>query len=117
MIKIGIIRESRIDDNRTPLVPIHIKKLLKTYTNIKIIVQPSQHRCYKGQEYEKQGALINEDLSECDIILGIKEIEPNVLLESKTYIFFSHTSKIQSDNSAAVKEPPVWIKKNYFVKF
>ena len=101
MRNIGLIRESRSDDKRTPLVPYHIKELLNTYTSLKIIVQPSKHRCYQDQEYQEQVAIIYEDLSECDLILGVKEIDPSVLLESKCYMFFSHTSKIQPDNSAA----------------
>ena len=70
MTKIGIIRESRKDDNRTPLVPIHINKIINEYHNIQVIIQPSEHRCFKDEEYKKQGAIINEDLSQCDLILG-----------------------------------------------
>ena len=106
MKNIGIIKESRSDDKRTPLVPSHIKELLHTYSRLKIIVQPSKHRCHHDQEYQEQGAIIKEDLSECDLILGVKEIEPSVLLESKSYMFFSHTSKIQPDNSTATQGTP-----------
>ena len=87
MKKIGIIRESRSDDKRTPLVPSQIKELLNKYSSLKIIVQPSKHRCHHDQEYQEQGAIINEDLSKCDLILGVKEIEPSYLLNNKTYIF------------------------------
>ena len=71
MNKIAIIRESRSDDRRTPLVPSHINELLNIYSSLKIIVQPSKHRCYQDQEYQEQGAIINDDLSECDLILGV----------------------------------------------
>ena len=111
MKKIGIIRESRSDDRRTPLVPLHIKELLNIYSDLQIIVQPSKLRCYQDQEYEAHGANINENLSECDLILGVKEIEPRILLKSKCYIFFSHTSKIQPDNSAAAQGTPGMDKK------
>ena len=111
MKNIGIIKESRSDDRRTPLVPSHTKELLKKYSSLKIIVQPSKHRCYHDQEYQEQGAIIKEYLSECDLILGIKEIEPSVLLECKSYMFFSHTSKIHPDNSAAVQGTPGMDKK------
>ena len=111
MTKIGIIRESRKDDNRTPLIPIHIKKITNEYPNIEIIVQPSKHRCFKDEEYKKQGAILSEDLSECDLILGIKEIATEILIQSKKYIFFSHTSKIKSDNSATAQGTPGMDKK------
>ena len=111
MKKIGIIRESRSDDKRTPLTPSHIKKLLNKYSSLKIIVQPSKRRCHHDQEYLEQGAIINEDLNECDIILGVKEIDPSLLILSKSYMFFSHTSKIQPDNSVAAQGTPGMDKK------
>ena len=111
MNKIAIIRESRSDDRRTPLVPIHIKELLSTFPSLSITVQPSKHRCFSDLEYEEHGAIISEDLSMCDLILGVKEIEPKLLIPSKSYIFFSHTSKIQSDNSAAAQGTPGMDKK------
>ena len=103
MNKIAIIRESRSDDRRTPLVPKHIRKLLSRFSSLSIAVQPSRHRCFSNQEYKEQGATIQEDLSNCDLILGVKEIEPDLLIPSKSYMFFSHTSKIQPDNSAATQ--------------
>ena len=111
MYKIAVIRESRSDDKRTPLVPTHIKKILSTYTNLSITIQPSKHRCFSDQEYKEEGAIISEDLSDCDLILGVKEIEPDRLISSKSYMFFSHTSKIQPDNSAAAQGTPGMDKK------
>ena len=111
MYKIAVIRESRSDDRRTPLVPTHIKEILSTYTDLNITIQPSKHRCFLDQEYEEQGAIISEDLSDCDLILGVKEIEPDLLTPSKCYMFFSHTSKIQPDNSAAAQGTPGMDKK------
>ena len=106
MFKIAIIREYRSDDNRTPLVPLHIKELLNIYSKLKIVVQPSPHRCFLDMEYEKNGAILSEDISDWDLILGVKEVEPNLLIESKKYMFFSHTSKIQTDNSEATQGTP-----------
>tara|TARA_Y100000590_G_scaffold116225_1_gene132641 strand:- start:473 stop:1699 length:1227 start_codon:yes stop_codon:yes gene_type:complete len=106
MLKIAIIRESRSDDNRTPLVPLHIKELLNIYPKLKIVVQPSPHRCFLDKEYEKNGAILSEDIRDCDLILGVKEVEPNLLIELKKYMFFSHTSKIQTDNSEATQGTP-----------
>ena len=111
MYKIAIIRESRSDDRRTPLVPAHIKELLSTFSDLSISVQPSEHRCFSDQEYKEQGAIIAEDLSACNLVLGVKEIEPDLLIPSKSYMFFSHTSKIQPDNSAAAQGTPGMDKK------
>lgn len=91
---IGIIRESRNDENRTPLVPEHIKKYKESNPNINFIIQPSNSRCFSDEEYELCGAKINENLNECSIIFGVKEIDPNILINNRTYLFFSHTFKI-----------------------
>ena len=111
MYKIAIIRESRSDDRRTPLVPAHIKELLSTFSDLSISVQSSEHRCFSDQEYVEQGAIITEDLSACKLVLGVKEIEPDLLIPLKSYMFFSHTSKIQPDNSAAAQGTPGMDKK------
>ena len=111
MYKIAIIRESRSDDRRTPLVPTHIKDLLSRFPSLSITVHPSKHRCFSDQEYKDTGAIISENLSTCNLILGVKEIEPHFLIPSKIYMFFSHTSKIQPDNSAAAQGTPGMDKK------
>ena len=94
LINIGIVRESRNDENRTPLVPEHIKKYKESNPNINFIIQPSNSRCFSDEEYELCGAKINENLNECSIIFGVKEIDPNILINNRTYLFFSHTFKI-----------------------
>ena len=94
LTNIGIIRESRNDENRTPLVPEHIKKYKESNPNINFIIQPSNSRCFSDEEYELCGAKINENLNECSIIFGVKEIDPDILINNRTYLFFSHTFKI-----------------------
>ena len=94
---IGVIRESRPDENRTPLVPEHIERLKSKYPNLNILVQPSKNRCFSDDEYRSRGAEINEDLSNCSIIFGVKEIDTSVLIKNKTYVFFSHTYKLNKE--------------------
>ena len=111
MYKLGIIRESRSDDRRTPLAPKHLNTIFNSYKDVSVIVQPSEFRCFEDQEYKNNGAIISENLDMCDLILGIKEIEASLLIPNKKYIFFSHTSKIQPDNSAAAQGTPGMDKK------
>jgi len=94
---IGVIRESRPDENRTPLVPDHIEKIKLNYPNLNILVQPSKNRCFTDDEFKSKGAEINEDLSNCSIIFGVKEIDISVLMKNKTYVFFSHTYKLNKE--------------------
>ncbi len=105
MLKIGLIREGKIPaDNRVALTPAQCKWLTKNFSDIHIFVQPSPHRCYTDVEYEQAGMELTDDLSGCDIILGIKEIPINQLIKQKTYLFFSHTKKQQPYNRALMQE-------------
>ena len=98
MIKIGLIREGKIPlDNRVALIPAQCKWIQQN-KSIEIIVQHSTTRCYDDSEYLKKGIQVKEDVSECDIFLGIKEVPVNDLISEKTYLFFSHTKKLQANN-------------------
>ena len=108
---LGIIRETRTDESRSPLAPLHIIKLKELYKNLNIFVQPSKNRCFSDEEFKSAGAEIEEDLTSCNLILGVKEIGNDLLIEKKSYLFFSHTSKIQSDNSASTQGTPGMDKK------
>lgn len=99
MIRIGLIKEGKIPaDNRVSLTPSQCKAIKRNYPNIDIVVQHSTERCYSDKEYERAGIAITNDLSDCDILLGIKEVQVNDLLPGKTYLFFSHTKKQQPHN-------------------
>lgn len=99
MICIGIVREGKIPpDNRVALIPAQCKWLQKEYPQLKILVQSSEHRCFSDKEFERSGTEVVEDLKGCDILLGIKEVPVDSLLENKTYLFFSHTRKKQAQN-------------------
>lgn len=99
MIKIGLIREGKIPaDNRVALIPSQCKWLQKNYPGLRVIVQASEHRCFSDKEYRMAGIEVKEDLSECDILFGIKEVPIDALIPGKTYLFFSHTKKKQAYN-------------------
>jgi alanine dehydrogenase len=99
MITIGLIKEEKVPaDNRVALTPLQCKWLKKKYSNITIKVEASEGRCFSDTEYKRAGVDIVCDLRDCDIILGIKEIPPDRLLDNKTYLFFSHTRKKQQHN-------------------
>ena len=104
MIKIGLIREGRIPaDNRVSLTPAQCKWLHKNASQFQIVVQSSTYRCFSDKEYLTAGAEVKEDVSDCDILLGIKEVPVEQLIASKTYLFFSHTKKKQPRNQKLLK--------------
>lgn len=104
MVRIGIIREGKNPpDNRVAFTPYQCKWLQKNFPSIYITVQPSPNRCYTDFEYERAGVEVKEDLSGCDFIFGIKEVPVSQLLPGKTYLFFSHTKKLQPYNQAMLR--------------
>jgi alanine dehydrogenase len=104
MLKFGLIREGKIpSDNRVALSPAHCKFINKTQQGIEVIIQHSDSRCYTDKEYERAGAEVKEDISDCDILLGIKEVPVEMLIPNKTYLFFSHTKKLQPYNQKLIK--------------
>jgi len=104
MIRIGLIREGKIPaDNRVALTPAQCKWILKNSSDIKIIVQSSPDRCFSDREYSLAGVELKEDLGECDLLFGIKEVPVAQLIPGKTYLFFSHTKKKQPQNQKLLK--------------
>ena len=92
MLKIGLIREGKIPaDNRVALTPAQCKWLHKNFPGIRITVQHSTIRCYNDKEYQAAGVEVLDDLSACDVLMGIKEVPVEMLIPGKTYLFFSHT--------------------------
>lgn len=98
-MKIGIVRETKSPpDRRVPLNPAQCRRLLDEYPGLEIVVQPSEIRCFADAEYAQLGLPLRDDLSDCDILMGVKEVEIDALLPGKTYFFFSHTAKEQPYN-------------------
>ncbi|HEX3167722.1 MAG TPA: NAD(P)-dependent oxidoreductase [Chitinophagaceae bacterium] len=99
MTRIGLIREGKVPaDNRVALTPAQCKWIHKNSSDVEIIAQSSTVRCFTDREYENAGVKVKDDMSECDILMGIKEIPVEQLLPGKTYLFFSHTKKKQPKN-------------------
>jgi alanine dehydrogenase len=104
-IRVGILRETKNPpDRRVPLTPSQIIKLQEIYPNTEFYVQPSKIRCYTDKEYEYLGIPMREDLSNCDILMGVKEVDQNTFIEGKTYLFFAHVAKRQPYNRDMFRE-------------
>jgi alanine dehydrogenase len=99
MICIGLIRERKNPpDTRVALTPKQCALVQQRNPNIRIIVEPSPNRCFNDADYQAEGIILSEDLSGCDILLGVKEVPVENLIPNKTYFFFSHTKKKQPYN-------------------
>lgn len=104
MVSIGLIREGKVPpDKRVPFTPHQVLEIEQLFSNVKIYCQQSSSRCFKDEEYQALQIPVEEDVSHCDILMGIKEVPIDLLLEGKTYFFFSHTIKKQAYNRNLLK--------------
>lgn len=98
-IRIGVIKEGKVPpDFRTPLTPHQCKVLKTMFPHVDVVVQSSPIRTFSDEAYRQEGIEVVEDLSTCDIILGVKEVPIVALIPNKTFLFFSHTIKKQPYN-------------------
>lgn len=78
-------------------MPAQCVAIMQQYP-VAIVAQPSDVRCFANKEYTRLGIPLQEDLSDCDILIGIKEVPIHLLIPDKTYLIFSHTIKKQAHN-------------------
>ncbi len=104
-MKIGIIREGKIPaDQRTPFTPELLHEIQKGVgASLSFCVETSEVRCFTAEEYQQQGIEVVSDLSDADILFGVKEVPIAQLIPEKTYFFFSHTIKKQPKNKALLQ--------------
>ena len=101
---IGIRHEDKyVMERRAPLTPKHVERLINT-KKLDIVVQTSPKRIFKDEEYIKAGAVVADNLKNCDVIFGVKEMPESFFETGKTYIFFSHVIKGQSYNMPMLRK-------------
>lgn len=99
MIRIGLIRERKSPpDTRVALTPEQCVHIMQNNPGLVVVAEPSPDRCITDAEYAAKGIALQEDLSDCDVLLGVKEVPVEKLIPGKTYFFFSHTKKKQPYN-------------------
>ena len=102
---IGLISEGKTPhDKRVPLTPKKCVEAQATFPNLRIVVQSSPFRSYLDQEYRAVGIEVRDDVSGCDVLMGVKEVPASQLIANKTYLFFSHTVKKQPANRNLLRE-------------
>ena len=98
-LTIGLIREGKTPpDKRVPLTPKKCVEAQESFPGLQVVVQSSPIRSYADQEYRDLGLEVRDDVSDCDILMGVKEVPADQLIANKTYLFFSHTVKQQPAN-------------------
>jgi alanine dehydrogenase len=100
---IGIRREDKSRwERRAPLIPAGVSELQARY-GLSFLVQPSDIRVFKDQEYRDAGATISEDLSRADVILAVKEVPAALIQAKKVYVYFAHVTKGQPYNMGMLR--------------
>lgn len=98
-VKIGIISEGKVPvDHRVPFTPEAAKEITNKFKNAEVSCQTSIVRCFDDAEYVSKGIDVVENVNDCDVLMGVKEVPIPDLIADKTYFFFSHTTKKQSYN-------------------
>ena len=99
-MKIGLLREGKVPpDERVALTPEQCLEFMDRWPDVELVVQTSQVRRIKDAEYIEYGVEVVEEVSDCDILIGVKEVNIEDLVPGKTFLFFSHTYKQQPYNA------------------
>lgn len=98
-MKFALIKERKNPpDRRVVLSPEACQKVISKFPDAEILVEPSNIRVFKDEHYIKLGLDVQEDISDADVMLGVKEVPVDALIPNKKYFFFSHTIKKQLYN-------------------
>jgi hypothetical protein len=80
-----------------------LTKIKSEFPKAEFKVEPSDIRYFKDEEYKKCGFEVTDDLLDCDVLIGVKEVPIETLIPNKKYFFFSHTIKKQPSNRKLLK--------------
>lgn len=98
-MKFGIIKERKNPpDRRVVFTPEELVRLQKEHPDAIVKVESSDIRVFPDEDYSKLGIEVAEDISDCEVFFGVKEIPVDYLIPNKKYFFFSHTIKKQPYN-------------------
>lgn len=103
-MKFGIIKERKNPpDRRVVFSPTELLDFKNQFPDAEIKVEASDIRVFSDVEYKEKGFEVSEDISDCDVLLGVKEVPVDALIPNKKYFFFSHTIKKQAYNRKLLK--------------
>ena len=103
-MKFAIIKERKNPpDRRVVFSPNDLKELKATFPQAEVMIEASDIRVFNNAEYEKHGFKVYDDVSDADVMFGVKEVPIEALIPNKKYFFFSHTIKKQPYNRKLLK--------------
>ncbi|MDN3725202.1 NAD(P)-dependent oxidoreductase [Aequorivita sp. SDUM287046] len=100
----AIIKERKSPpDRRVVFSPEKCQEVIQKFSDARIIVESSNIRIFSDEAYREAGFEVVDDISEADVMLGVKEVPVEALIPHKKYFFFSHTIKKQPYNRKLLK--------------
>lgn len=103
-MKFGIIKERKNPpDRRVVFSPEKLAEAQAQFPQAEFVVEASDIRVFPDEAYTAQGITVTDDVSDCDVLLGVKEVPIDALIPNKKYFFFSHTIKKQPYNRDLLK--------------
>lgn len=98
-MKFGIIKERKNPpDRRVVFSPDELARLKREHPSAEVFVETSDIRIFPDADYQAAGVPVVSDISDCDVLFGVKEVPVDALIPNKKYFFFSHTIKKQPYN-------------------
>ena len=98
-MKFGIIKERKNPpDRRVVFSPEELIQLKNQFPKAEIQVESSDIRIFTDEHYSNLGINVSNDMTDCDVLFGVKEVPVDALIPNKKYFFFSHTIKKQPSN-------------------
>jgi alanine dehydrogenase len=103
-MKFGIIKERKNPpDRRVVFSPSELLEVKNKFPNAEIKVEASDIRVFSDSEYVEKGLEVSDNVTDCDVLIGVKEVPVDNLIPNKKYFFFSHTIKKQAYNRKLLK--------------
>lgn len=103
-MKFAIIKERKNPpDRRVVFSPSKLKEAKSQFTDSDFKVESSDIRIFSDEQYQEAGFEVATDVSDCDVMIGVKEVPVEALIPNKAYFFFSHTIKKQPYNRKLLK--------------
>ena len=98
-MKFGIIKERKSQpDRRVVFSPDELARIKQLYQGVIVKVEGSNIRIFSDENYRNMGIEVTENINDCDVFFGVKEVPVEALILNKSYFFFSHTLKKQPYN-------------------
>ncbi|NHM07666.1 alanine dehydrogenase [Flavobacterium sp. CYK-4] len=103
-MKFGLIKERKNPpDRRVVFTPEEVARLKEQYPEAEVKVESSDIRVFPDEQYRALGIEVTQDVSDCEVLFGVKEVPVDALIPNKKYFFFSHTIKKQAHNRKLLK--------------